>query len=118
MQHEAMRQHGIEDPSQAPPVENFKESAAKRVQLSLLMRQIIDDNNIEVDQNRLRERIEQMCAGYENPQEIVNTYLSNPQIMQQIEPMVLEEQAVAWLIENGKEKRKKISFKEFMQPSQ
>ena len=117
MQHEAMRQYGIEDHSQAPPIENFKESAAKRVQLSLLMRHIIDDNNIEVDQNKLRERIEQMCAGYENPAEIVNTYLSNPQIMQQIEPMVLEEQAVAWLIENGKEKHEKISFKEFMKPS-
>ena len=68
MQHEAMRQYGIEDHSQAPPIENFKESAAKRVQLGLLMRAPgIDDNNIEVDQNKLRDRIEaQMCAGYEN----------------------------------------------------
>jgi len=116
MQHEAMRQYGIEDHSQAPPIENFKEGAEKRVQLSLLMRQIIDDNGIEVDQDRLRERVEQMCAGYENPEEVVNTYLSNPQIMQQLEPIILEEQAVAWIVENGKEKHRKIGFKEFMKP--
>lgn len=115
--YEVMREHGIEDHSQAPPIEDFRENALKRVQLNLLMRQIIDDNNIKVDQDRLRERIELMCAGYENPEEIANTYLSNPEIMQQIEPIVLEEQAVAWIVANGKEKHKKIGFKEFMQRS-
>ena len=42
--------------------------------------------------------------------------MSDPQIMSQFEPMVLEEQAVDWLVENGKVKTKKVSFKEFMQP--
>jgi len=117
MQHEAMRQLGIEDHSQAPPIENFKENAEKRVRLSLLIRQVIDDNSIEVDGVRLKERVEQLCAGYENADEMVTTYLGNPQIMSQIEPMVMEEQAVEWIIENGKEKKNKISFKEYMKPS-
>jgi hypothetical protein len=30
--------------------------------------------------------------------------------------MILEEQAVDWLIENGTVKTKKVSFKEYMQP--
>lgn len=118
MQHEAMRQFGIEDHSQAPPIDNFKEGAEKRVRLSLLIRQIIDDNNIVVDGVRLKERVEQLCAGYENAEEMVATYLGNPQIMSQIEPMVMEEQAVEWIIKNGKEKQKKISFKEYMKPSE
>jgi FKBP-type peptidyl-prolyl cis-trans isomerase (trigger factor) len=41
-------------------------------------------------------------------------YMSNPQVMQQIEPMVVEQQAVEWIIENGKTKAKKISFKDYM----
>lgn len=117
MQHEAMRQYGIEDHDQAPPIDNFKEAAEKRVRLSLLIRQIIDDNNIEVDAVRLKERVEQLCAGYENAEEMVATYLGNQQIMSQIEPMILEEQAIEWLVGNGKEKKKKISFKEYMKPS-
>ena len=117
MQHEAMRQVGIEDHSQAPPIENFKDSAEKRVRLSLLIRQVIDDNNIEVDGARLKERVEQLCAGYEKSDEMVATYLGNPQVMSQIEPMVMEEQAVEWIVENGKKKQKKISFKEYMKPS-
>jgi hypothetical protein len=36
--------------------------------------------------------------------------------MQQIEPMVLEDQAVDWIVQNGKEKSKKIGFSEYMKP--
>ena len=116
MQHEVMRQYGIEDHSQAPPLENFVESAEKRVRLGLLIRQLIDDNGIEVDADKLKVRVDELCAGYENAEEMAQTYLSNPQIMQQIEPMVLEDQAVDWIVKNGKEKSKKIGFGEYMKP--
>jgi trigger factor len=116
MQHEVMRQYGIEDHSQAPPLENFVESAEKRVRLGLLIRQLIDDKGIEVDAGKLKARVDELCAGYENAEEMAQTYLSNPQIMQQIEPMVLEDQAVDWIVQNGKEKSKKIGFGEYMKP--
>ena len=117
MQQEAMRQFGIEDPEQAPPIDNFVEGAEKRVRLSLLVRQLIDDQGIETDAEKLRTRVEELCAGYENSADMVTTYMSNPQIMSQIEPMVLEEQAVEWLIENGKESKKSIGFKDYMNPT-
>lgn len=116
MQHEAMRQLGIEDHDQAPPIDNFTENAEKRVRLSFLMRQLIEDKGIEVDAEKLNERVEQMCAGYENPDEMIHTYLGNPHIMGQIEPMVLEDQAVDWIVENGKSSSKKFDFKEYMKP--
>ena len=114
MQHEAMRQLGIEDHDQAPPIDKFIEGAEKRVRLSLLVRQLVDDNDIELDAGRMRARVEQLCAGYENAGQMVTTYLGDPQIMSRIEPMVMEEQAVEWIIENGVEKKKTISFKEYM----
>ena len=45
---------------------------------------------------------------------MVNMYLGNPQLMEQVEPMVIEQQAIDWIIENGKSKAKKISFKDYM----
>ena len=114
MQHEAMRRMGVEDHDQAPPIANFEEGAERRVQLSLLVRQLIDDNNITLDQDRLKTKVEELCASYENSEEMVASYLANPQIMAQFEPLVLEEQAVDWLIGNGVEKTNKVSFKEYM----
>jgi trigger factor len=116
MQHEAMQRMGIEDHDKAPPMENFKEAAEKRVHLGLLLRQVIAENNITVDEAALRSRVEEMCAGYENAEDMVSMYMSNPQVMQQIEPMVVEQKAVDWLLENGKVKNKKVSFKDYMNP--
>ena len=111
-----VRELGIEDHTQAPPIENFEEAAGKRVQLGLLIRQLISDRQITLDEADLRAHIEEMVAGYENPEDMVNLYLSNPQIVQQIEPMALEQKAIDWLLENGKVKSRKVSFKEYMKP--
>src|SRR5210317_905904 len=116
MQHEAMQRLGIEDHDQAPPQENFKEGADKRVRLGLLLRQVIADNKITIDESAMRAHVEEMCAGYENADDMANMYMSNPQVMQQIEPMVVEQKAVEWLLENGKTKKKKVSFKDYMNP--
>ena len=55
-----------------------------------------------------------MCASYENADDMVAMYMGNEQVMSQIEPMVLEDQAVEWIIEHGVEKTKKIGFHEYM----
>jgi trigger factor len=114
LQKEAMQRLGVEDAEQAPPLDNFSEGAEKRVALGLLLRQVIVDKEITVDEAMMRTRVEEMCAGYENADDMVNMYMSNPQVMQQVEPMVVEQQAINWIIDNGKSKDKKISFKEFM----
>jgi trigger factor len=114
MQHEAMQRLGIEDHDQAPPIENFAESAEKRVRLGLLMRQLITDKAIRLDEERVRQHVEEMCAGYENADEMVNMYMSTPQVRQQVEPIVLEQMAFDWLQEHGKVKTKKVGFKDFM----
>jgi trigger factor len=116
LQREAMQRLGIEDAEAAPALENFSEAGEKRVALGLLLRQLILDKQITVDEAMMRARVEEICAGYENSDDMVNMYMSNPQIMQQIEPMVVEQQAVEWIIENGQAKTKKIAFKEYMNP--
>jgi len=116
LQHDAMQRMGIEDHDQAPPIENFAEMAEKRVQLSLLISQLIADQKLTVDEAKVRERVEEMCASYENAEDMVNMYMSNPQVVQQVQPMVLEQQAIDWLLENGKTTTKKVTFSKFMNP--
>ena len=114
LQHEAMQRLGIEDHDKAPPIESFSEAAEKRVRLGLLLRQVIADNDLKADEALLRERVEEMCASYENSVEMVEIYMTNPQVRQQIEPMVVEQLAIDWLLENGRVKSKKVSFKDYM----
>ncbi len=114
MQHEAMQRLGIEDHDQAPPIENFSEAAERRVRLGLLLGQVIAEQGLKADQALVRERVEEMCASYENSDDMVEMYMSNPQLMQQIEPIVVEQMAIDWLVGNGKVKTRKVSFKDYM----
>lgn len=114
LQREAMQRMGVQDAEHAPPLANFADAAEKRVSLGLLLRQLITDKELKVDQAMVRTRVEEICSSYENAGDMVEMYMSNPQVMQQIEPMVVEQQAIEWIIENGQTKTKKISFKEFM----
>ena len=114
MQHEAMRRMGIEDHDKAPPIGNFADAAEKRVRLGLLIRQLIADKNLSLDEDLVRAHVDDMCSGYENADEMARIYMTNPQIRQQVEPLVLEQMAYDWIVDNGKVKPKKVAFKEFM----
>ncbi len=114
MQHEAMQRMGIEDHDQAPALENFADAADKRVRLGLLVRQVITDQQLTLDEARVRTHVEELCSGYENAEEMVNIYMSNPQVIQQVEPLVLEQMAIDWLLDNGTVKESKIGFAEYM----
>ncbi len=114
LQHEAMRRLGIEDHDKAPAAEGFAEAAERRVRFGLLVRQLIQDNNMTTDAGLVRKRVEDMCASYENADDMVAMYMSNEKVMAQIEPLVLEDQAVEWLIEHGVAKTRKIGFQEYM----
>ncbi len=114
LQHDAMRRLGIENHDKAPPAENFAEAAERRVTLGLLVRQLITDNNLTTDPDLVRKQVEEMCASYENADDMVTMYMSNEQVMAQIEPKVLEDQAVEWLIEHGIAKTRKVGFQEYM----
>ena len=116
MQHEAMQRMGIEDHDKAPPMEGFREAAEKRVRLGLLLRQVISEQGIKAGDDDLKARVEDMCAGYENADEMVKMYMGNPQVMQQIEPLVVEQKAIDWLVDHGKAKAKKGTFKDYMNP--
>lgn len=115
-QHEAMRRLGIEDHDKAPPVENFRDSAERNVRLGLLLRQVIEDNGLKVDPERVKRKVEDICSGYEQPGEMAAAYFGNPQVMARLEPLVLEEQAVDWLVEHGKPSTRKAGFREYMKP--
>ena len=115
-QREAMQRLGIEDPAKAPPLENFRPGAERSVKLALLVRQIIQDQDITVDQEQVRRKVEEICSGYEQADEMVAAYLGNPQALAQVEPVVLEEQVVDWLVQQGRLTTRKVGFSEYMKP--
>ncbi len=96
------------------PREPFVEQAGKRVALGLLLGEIVRNENLEVDEARLRSKVDDLASSYDEPEQVARTYLGNPSLRAQIENMVLEEQAVEFLLTKAKVKDKKLSFKDVM----
>ncbi|GAB4366403.1 MAG: trigger factor [Methylohalobius crimeensis] len=100
------------------PLDNIKESAKKRVSMGLLLAEIIQNHDIQADSDRVRKTIEEMAQNYEDPQEVVNWYFGNPEQLAQIENLVLEEQAIDWILEQAKISEEPISFEDLMKKQQ
>ena len=80
------------------PDELFKEQSEKRVALGLIVRGIITAQDISADADRVKEEVEAMAAGYEKPEEVVNYYYSNEQLLQNIQSKVLEDQVIDYVL--------------------
>jgi len=99
------------------PAALFEEQAKTRVSLALLVNQIITDNELKVDADRVKEQVETMASAYDDPEQMVNWFYSNPEQLQQVESSVLEDQVAEFIIENAKVKNKSMSFDEIMSPA-
>jgi trigger factor len=113
---ESLRNMGVTDENDpnAPSVAEFRDAAERRVRLSLLVSEVIKDSELQVDRDLVKERIDEMAAPYDQPDEIRKMYFQNPQLMSQVENMVLEEQVVAWLVDKAGVTKKQVKFSDLI----
>ena len=114
LQREAMQRMGITDPEKAPAPAQFNAAAEQRVRLALLVQEVISKHNIELDPGKVEQRIQELVSPYEQPQEAAQLYRGSRELMAQVESAVLEDQVVAFLLEQAHATEKALSFEEFM----
>ena len=96
------------------PDELFRQEAMRRVQLGLLISEVIKKDNVELDQDRVDAHIEEMAVAYEQPDQVRAYYRQNQQARSSIEAMVLEEQVVDHILEQASVTDKQVSFDDLM----
>lgn len=96
------------------PGDLFKDNAKRRVTIGLLLGEIIKQNEIKVDQSKVDSLIETMASAYEDPQEVVEYYKNNRELMQQMQNVALEEQAIEWVVSKAKTTDVAKAFDEVM----
>lgn len=109
-----MQQYGNQDDEPELPSAVFEEDARRRVALGLLVNEIVRANEIRVDQQRVQRRLGEIAAGYDRPQEVIQAYTQNRQLMESLEVQVIEDQVVDWIAERAKVTDKPMSFDELV----
>lgn len=99
---------------EAPPRDPFEATAKRRVALGLLVGEIIRREKLSAEPAKVEERIESAAAGYPDPEQAARQIRDSREFLQQLEAVVLEDQAVEWLLAKVKVTEQPTTFKDLM----
>jgi trigger factor len=94
------------------PRDMFEEQARRRVTLGLVVGEIIKQNEIKIDNDRVRKTIEDFASSYEQPEEVVKYYYGNQEQLAAVQNVVLEDQVVDWVLEQTEVNDEQTTFAE------
>lgn len=98
------------------PAELFREEAQRRSQLGLVLSELVRQAELKPDPERVQEQLEDLASSYEDPSQVIQYYRQNPQMMQGVEAMAVEEQLVDHVLEQAQVKDVETSFDAIMNP--
>ena len=98
------------------PDELFAEQAKRRVRLGLIVGEIVRRDSITADAGKVREQVEHMAGSYQDPQQVIDYYYSNPELLQNIEGLVLEDTVTEAVVEKSSVTDESRAFADVMNP--
>ncbi|MEA2117614.1 trigger factor [Halovibrio sp. HP20-50] len=120
MKRQAAQQFGLGedfDVSQLPN-ELFEEQAKGRVQVGLLLAEVIKANELDADDDAIRAKVAELAEQYQDPEEVVSYYMGNDELKTQVKSAILEEKAVAKLLEQTNIKDVEMSYQQALAAAQ
>lgn len=100
------------------PDDLFREQAERRVALGLILREVITKGGIKADPARVRAAVEDLASTYQEPEEVVNYYYSNKELLGSIETAVLEDQVVDAIIDDAGIDDISMSYEQVLKPAE
>ena len=92
--------------------EGFKDTARKRVLVGLLVGEVARRNQLRLDPKRLNETLRLIASTYEEPEQVIELYRNDPQLMNGLQSRVMEEQVIDWIAERAQHTEQALSFQE------
>ena len=97
--------------------ELFMANARNRVAAGLLVGEIARQNELKLDPRRLNETLQLIASTYEEPEQVVELYRNDPNLMSGLRNRVMEEQVIDWIAERAEATEQALSFTELMRPA-
>ena len=94
------------------PDSEYREDAEKRVKLGIIFSRIMEENNLQISDEKVRLYIEQQTSQYPNSEEIVKYYYQNESLLKNIQSIVMEEQLIEFVSEQGKTEEVRVPYDE------
>ncbi|HEZ2205579.1 TPA: trigger factor [Neisseria meningitidis] len=96
------------------PLDMFKEQAERRVSLGLILAKLVDENKLEPTEEQIKAVVANFAESYEDPQEVIDWYYSDPSRLQAPTSLAVESNVVDFVLGKAKVNEKALSFDEVM----
>ncbi|MBX8500473.1 trigger factor [Pseudomonas cichorii] len=113
---QAVQQFGGNIKPDQLPAELFEEQAKRRVELGLIVAEVVKQFELKPDDARVRDLIQEMASAYQEPEQVVAWYYKNEQQMNEVRSVVLEEQVVDTVLQKASVTDKSVSYEEAVKP--
>ena len=88
--------------------------ARRQITVSLVLGKLMTLSGVTVDHDKVRERIEGVAASYQEPKRMIAWYYEDENRRAPMETTVLQEQVVAWVLEQADVTEERMSFNELL----
>jgi trigger factor len=92
--------------------QGFMDAARKRVLVGLLVGEVARRNELRLDPKRVTETLRLIASTYEEPEQVIEMYRNDPQLMGGLQSRVMEEQVIDWIAERAQHTEQALSFQE------
>lgn len=107
-----MEARGMKTKGVTLPPDLFKDRAEKRVKLGLILAHLVQKHNLTAKAEQVKGFIEEYAQSFDQPEEVIRWYASEPSRMQEVEHIVLEENVVNWTMGQAQTVDKQAVFNE------
>ncbi|MGA9667048.1 MAG: trigger factor [Gallionella sp.] len=109
-----MEARGMKMKGVSLPPDMFMERAEKRVKLGLILSYLVQKHGLTAKPEQVKHFINEYAQSFDQPEEVVRWYASDPARMQEVEHIVLEENVVIWTMAQAGTSDKQAVFSELM----
>ncbi|NOY73028.1 MAG: trigger factor [Gammaproteobacteria bacterium] len=92
----------------------FSDSALRSVKLGLIISDLVRVNKLAVTPEIVHQAIAKIASNYEHPEEITQWYLGDRSRLGDVEALLLEDQAIALVLEKAKTSEQQVAVSELM----
>lgn len=112
-----MQQQGTKEQDINVSADHFQADAEKRVKLGLILGEMIRESKIEASEEDVDAFIAEQASSYEDPSEVIDWYKKNPQALNEIKAIIVENKVSEKIIAEAKVTEKSRTFEEVVNPA-
>jgi len=110
------KQADVQSPDNASSVDAFMADAKRRVQLGMILAEVAKASSLDIDAEMVKSRVDEMSKDYDDPDEFVNYYMGNQELLQGVQTLVMEDMVVNWIVDQAAVTANSSNFDDVMNP--